>query len=153
MTTPDPNLDPSSQTKVVSLKLREAYDFYIGRSTSAPTGLARNLGADGVFGNPVKKGATCPECGAIHQEAGDTLPCFERYFLRRIATDVEFRTRVIALRGKRIACFCAPGPCHGDVYVAWLDGHRPLYSGAPKTAEQYTESLALRLSLLDSSFR
>jgi hypothetical protein len=25
------------------------------------------------------------------------------------------------LRGKQLACFCAPRRCHGDVYVEWLD--------------------------------
>lgn len=145
--------EPPAQTKVVSLKLKESYDFYIGRFSSAPSGLAPHLGADGVFGNPVKKGRTCPECGLTHREAGETLPCFERYFLRRVSTDVEFRNRVLSLRGQRLACFCAPGPCHGDVIAAWLDGHGPLYNGLPRTAEQHTESLALRLSLLDSSFR
>lgn len=27
------------------------------------------------------------------------------------------------LRGKRLACWCHPLPCHGDVIVEWLDSH------------------------------
>ena len=27
------------------------------------------------------------------------------------------------LRGKRLACWCAPLPCHGDVILEWLDAH------------------------------
>jgi hypothetical protein len=27
------------------------------------------------------------------------------------------------LRGKRLACWCAPLPCHGDVIVEWLESH------------------------------
>jgi hypothetical protein len=29
------------------------------------------------------------------------------------------------LRGYRLACWCAPLPCHGDVILEWLDTHEP----------------------------
>ncbi|HZI11744.1 MAG TPA: DUF4326 domain-containing protein [Myxococcus sp.] len=25
------------------------------------------------------------------------------------------------MRGKRLGCWCKPGPCHADVYAAWVD--------------------------------
>lgn len=84
-------------------------DVYIGRA---------GRGFDGYFGNPVRVGVACPECGRIHTSPGDTLPCYTRYLDRRLSQDAEFRRRVARLRGKRLGCFCKPKPCHGDVLAA-----------------------------------
>lgn len=81
-------------------------DVYIGRA---------GLGQSGLFGNPVRVGRRCPSCDLTHEAPGDTLPCYERYLTRRLATDDAFRRAVVGLRGKRLWCFCKPGLCHGDV--------------------------------------
>lgn len=115
-------------TRVVNLR-REAFDAYIGRA---------GHGQDGYFGNPfrvdfarmkepgndwvwlvgVRRVEEQSERGAY---ADEMLGKYREHFLARIARDPEFRARVLALRGKRLGCFCKPGPCHGDVMAAWID--------------------------------
>lgn len=97
-------------TTVVNLR-QAPFDVYIGRA---------GHGFDGYFGNPVQIGRVCPVCTQVHIARGATLPCFKRYFYGRLAADPHFRARVLALRGRRLGCFCKPQPCHGDVIVAWL---------------------------------
>lgn len=94
-------------TKVVNL-FKDTYDTYIGRA---------GKGQDGYFGNPCVVGKLCPICNSIHQEAGATLSCFELYARLRILSDPIFRSRVKALKGQKLGCFCKPKPCHGDIYV------------------------------------
>lgn len=99
-----------AKTRVTNLHY-EFYDVYIGR---------RGHGHDGYFGNPIKVGGVCSECGKIHERAG-TIACFKAYFLRRVENDPEFKRRVLALKGKRLGCFCAPSACHGNVIVEWIE--------------------------------
>lgn len=99
------------RTRVVNLNF-DLYDVYIGRA---------GQGHNGYFGNPFRKHVTCSNCLQVHQTAGDTLPCFESYFLKRIQSDSKFRQSVLALRGKTLGCFCAPLPCHGTVIAKWVD--------------------------------
>lgn len=94
-------------TRVVNLR-REPYDVYVGRA---------GHGQDGYFGNPVRTGETCPVCGEVHRERGETIACFEVYARRRMQTDPTYARRVRDLRGKVLGCFCKPKPCHGDVLV------------------------------------
>lgn len=91
------------KTVVVNL-YREPFDEYIGRA---------GHGHDGYFGNPFPIGP-----GVSREES---IARFEKYFNERIERDPEFRRRVLALRGKRISCFCKPKSCHGDIIAAWLD--------------------------------
>ena len=39
----------------------------------------------------------------------------------RMGQDSEFKHRVLALKGKRLGCFCKPKACHGDVIADWLN--------------------------------
>jgi len=99
-------------TTVVNLH-REPYEVYIGRA---------GHGHDGFFGNPYQVGQPCARCGEAHTKAADTIPCFRTYFMERLASDVAFRDRVEELRGKRLGCFCVPGPCHGRIIANYLNG-------------------------------
>lgn len=90
-------------TTVVNLR-REAFDVYIGRA---------GRGMTGYFGNPFKL--------ASEDRRGATLDSYRTYFLTRVAVDLEFRRRVLDLRGKRLGCFCKPAACHGDVIAEWVD--------------------------------
>jgi hypothetical protein len=77
------------------------------------------VGAQGWLGNPYP--ASDPR--AIEQ--------FTRDFEERLGTDAPFREAVSSLRGKRLACWCAPTGgvtaadrpyiCHAQVIAAWLD--------------------------------
>ena len=100
-----------SITTVVNLR-KEPYDVYVGRA---------GHGEDGPFGNPIRAMEPCSECGKSHTPR-ETIPCFEKVFLRRVASDPTFRAKVLALKGKRLGCFCAPASCHADVIAAWVDG-------------------------------
>ncbi len=99
------------KTRVVNMR-REPFDVYIGRP---------GKGEAGLFGNPVRIGAVCDECGERHYTAGATLPCYERYLAARLAADRGFCVAFFALAGKTLGCFCKPGPCHGDVMAKVLD--------------------------------
>lgn len=87
-------------TSVVNI-YKDAYDVYIGRA---------GKGKDGYFGNPFSKGSR-----------SQNIADFERYFSTRLASDLEFKTRVLALKGLKLGCFCKPKPCHGDVIVDYLN--------------------------------
>lgn len=100
------------KTRVVSIS--EDYDVYIGRP---------GKGVSGYFGNPFRKSPGAP--------SGSTIPEFEAYFLQRVEEDVEFRQRVLALKGKRLGCFCGRNSphCHGKVIVRWLHKDDPPEQG------------------------
>lgn len=102
---------PGGKTKVIHIResTKSSDEVYIGRA---------GKGADGYFGNPVRKGYPCPECRKVHQQGGDTLHCFKNYLMRRIQHEPEFSRRVRDLHGKTLVCFCKPNPCHGDVLSA-----------------------------------
>jgi Domain of unknown function (DUF4326) len=91
------------QTVVVNI-YKEQFDAYIGRA---------GRGEDGYFGNPFRMG------NEISRE--DAVQKFQEYFTERIEKDSEFRRRVLALKGRRLGCFCKPKACHGDVIADWLN--------------------------------
>lgn len=89
------------KTHVVNISRGHVCDVYIGR---------KGRGHSGYFGNPYYDGTR-----------EENIFRFRLYFANRIETDPEFRRAVLALRGKRLGCHCYPRPCHGDVYVQWLE--------------------------------
>jgi len=93
---------------VVNLK-RECYDVYIGRGSP--------------FGNPYThlRGATRAEFKVASRE--EAIERYREYFLNRVEHDPVFREQVLALRGKRLGCYCKPLPCHGDIIVGWLNAN------------------------------
>ena len=87
------------------------------------------IGRPSIFGNPVKIGQRCPECGRVHADRGSTLPCYKKYLWRRMQTDPGFRRALDKLVNLHhgghllLECWCHPHPCHGDVLrdaVRWL---------------------------------
>ena len=102
------------QTVVVNI-YEEQFDAYIGRA---------GRGEDGYFGNPFRMG------NRISRE--QAVKSFQKYFTGRgedgyfgnpfrMGQDSEFKRRVLALKGKRLGCFCKPKACHGDVIADWLN--------------------------------
>jgi Domain of unknown function (DUF4326) len=51
----------------------------------------------------------------------DAVQKFQRYLIDRIEKDSEFKRRILALKAKRLGCFCKPKACHGDVIADWLN--------------------------------
>jgi hypothetical protein len=95
------------RTVVVNIH-EESFDVYIGRT---------GRGEDGYFGNPFRMGN-----GMSREDAVDR---FQKYFAERIEKDSEFKRRILALKGKRLGCFCKPKACHGDVIAEWLNKMEP----------------------------
>ena len=92
------------KTSIVNKYHKLPYDEYIGR------------GSD--FGNPYVIG--------IDGDRDEVIRKFSEYFYQRISEEPDFKERVLALRGKTLACFCKPKSCHGDVIIGYLnDGAMP----------------------------
>lgn len=71
------------------------------------------IGRPTIFGNPY-----------ILEREEDreiVLEKYKTYFTKRIEKDPEFREAVLSLKGKDLACWCAPRACHGDVILEWLN--------------------------------
>ncbi len=102
--------------EVIHIRDRRPGDVYIGRA---------GHGEDGYFGNPHPVGRMCPICRVVH-ERGEAVVAFKRTFWKRIHEDREYLRRVMALKEKRLVCFCKPNACHGDVIKAWIDAGMPL---------------------------
>jgi len=82
------------KTTVVNSR-REHYDVYIGRG--------------GQWGNPFLIGRD-----------GTREEVIEKYRVWILGQPGLLR-QLPMLKGKRLGCFCAPHPCHGDVLVAMVD--------------------------------
>lgn len=82
-------------TRVVHINDPEGYDVYIGRPSK--------------WGNPfrLKK----------EQHRADVIARYEAY----IQTRPDLLAALGELRGKRLACYCAPKACHGDVLARLAD--------------------------------
>lgn len=81
---------------------REPYDVYIGRPS--------------LFGNPFSH---------VHSALATfyvpTRVAAIRSFARWIRDQPELLEQLRELKGKRLGCWCAPLPCHGDVLAALAD--------------------------------
>lgn len=80
------------QGRVVNVR-REQYDVYIGRPSE--------------WGNPFVIGRDGTRAEVIAK--------YEAWMRRRLTREPGLADAVRALRGKRLGCWCAPKPCHGDV--------------------------------------
>ena len=76
-------------------KYKSPYDVYIGRGS--------------IWGNPFVIGRDGDRAEVIRR--------YEAYFL----ANPTLRAQVHTLKGKTLACFCAPKPCHGDVLARYAD--------------------------------
>lgn len=88
------------QNKCTVVNLRkESYDVYIGRPSE--------------FGNPYSVQKFGRE-GCIEM--------YRTHFECRILNDLEFRSLILSVAGKRLGCFCSPLTCHGNVIADWVNG-------------------------------
>lgn len=92
-------------TTIVNVSHDLAYDVYIGRPTA--------------YENP----QVLPQ-GASLEERDENIAMFQEHFDRRIAKDPWYKGEVEKLRGLRLGCHCAPLPCHGDVFIKWLEENK-----------------------------
>lgn len=82
---------------------KDKCEVYIGRA---------GHGESGYFGNPFYRHPG--------DQPGDAVKKFRVYFYKRLKTDIEYKNRILALKGKVLGCFCKPRPCHGDVIIDYL---------------------------------
>jgi ribonuclease HI len=94
---------------MIVVHISDGYDVYGGRPRGGVSPEEVKPGDYGWLGNPYSTG-----------NRKDDISSFRMYFLRRIGVDPDFRSEVLSLKGKRIACFCKPKPCHLDEVKAWL---------------------------------
>jgi len=87
-------------TTLVNKHYNKPYDIYIGRGS--------------MYGNPYIIG--------IDGSREEVIEKYKKYFYDRIEYDEDFKKGVLNLRDKRLACFCYPKQCHGDVIIEYLDG-------------------------------
>ena len=66
-----------------------------------------------IYGNPFQIGND-----GTRQEV---IEKFKRYFYNRIENDQHFKLEVDKLKGHLLGCVCKPLPCHGDIYVEYLE--------------------------------
>lgn len=85
-------------TTVVNMRT-SAYDVAIDRTS--PFGNPYFLGSDG--------------------DRSTVLQKYREYFYARVERDPEFRQQVLALRGKRLGCWCAPKLCHGMIIAEFIE--------------------------------
>ena len=86
-----------SKTTVVNMHVTQGWDVRIDRMS--------------MFGNPFKVG--------IHGTRAEVVEMYQEHFNKMI-TYKGFRDKVIALRGKRLGCWCKPEGCHGDILIKLL---------------------------------
>lgn len=84
-----------TKTTVVQVNEPGGYDVYIGRPSK--------------WGNPFRM--------KKEHQRGDVVARYAAY----IQTRPDLLAALSELRGKRLACYCAPKPCHGDVLAALAD--------------------------------
>jgi hypothetical protein len=90
--------DRSDESITVVNKHRDEYDIYIGRGS--------------IWGNPFRLADTRDDVARAR-----VIEQYEQYLLQQPA----LMARLPELRGKRLACFCAPKPCHGDVLKTYAE--------------------------------
>jgi len=86
------------RTEVVNVR-KEPYDVCIMRP--------------GIYKNPYIIG--------VHGTQEEVVEKFRIYFRQRIKRDPLYRTAVRKLKGKKIGCCHDSKPCHGDIYVEFLE--------------------------------
>lgn len=137
----------TGKQQTIPVHVHDGCDVYIGRAFRAWAKPSALNPVPGRFGNPFKPGGVktttamlrayfepwlrdlpAEEAARVREEAlrrmgpdEDAFESFRWYLELRTRHDAEFLRDVRTLRGKRLGCWCKPGPCHGDVLAAWLD--------------------------------
>jgi hypothetical protein len=104
------------RTVVVNLHRRgggtPAFDVYIGRA--CPRAADPRCRVSSEWCN-------CFRVGRDTKTAGGSLRRYERMLRAYLANNPDAVPRLLALRGKRLGCWCTPEPCHGDVLVRVIE--------------------------------
>ena len=85
---------------IVVNKYKEHYEVYIGRGSA--------------FGNKFEIGK--------HGTREEVIELYKEWFYKKLKSE-RFKNAVLKLKGKRLACFCKPKACHGDIIVNYLENN------------------------------
>jgi hypothetical protein len=105
----------TSQITVVN-KYKGGFDVYIGRGS--------------IWGNPFRLADTKDD-----DERARVIEQYEQHLLSQPALMAQLST----LLGKRLGCFCAPKPCHGDVLKKHAESALPSSPIGTTTNQPRTE--------------
>lgn len=98
---------------------REGYDVYVGSPRDGRDPRDVPPGGYGFLGNPF----------ADSSDPDAAIERYRDYFLDRVSGDRRFRLAVLAIRSKRLGCFCEEGEhCHAEVIAEWLEGQRKAHT-------------------------
>jgi hypothetical protein len=73
------------------------------------------IGRGSPFGNPFKM------LDKSDVERDRVVKEYKLYLWKMIKSDPNIRDKLLELDGKRLACYCAPKACHGDVLVSAIE--------------------------------
>jgi hypothetical protein len=99
------------RAEVVHCK-RAAYDVYIGRGRDPRTG------EPGEWGNPFSHRPSRVPGVIVVGSVEEAIARYPSHLWEQLRTGRLSLERLAALDGKRLGCWCAPGPCHGEVLAA-----------------------------------
>lgn len=116
------------ETTVVNVKvanLRPEYDnlkewcedpanVYIGRRGIVFVDGVRYPKEDSPWCNPFKVKA-----GVLGR--AEAIEKYKKYIIARLKAEPGLTAALVALRGKRLGCWCCPEACHGDVLVELIN--------------------------------
>lgn len=91
------------QTIIININSKQPYDVYIGRA------MPRQGLIGSPFGNPFRIG-----------KDGDGPTVLAKY-REHVTSKPHLMALLPSLKGKVLACWCKPGPCHGDVLIELLE--------------------------------
>lgn len=86
---------------------KAAFDVYIGRGS--------------MWGNPFRIG---PD-----GDRANVIALYREWLWEQLCSGRITRQQLLALDGKRLGCYCAPLPCHGDVLVKAVEWARQPQDG------------------------
>lgn len=101
--------------KTIAVHIRDQHDFKACRS---PKDEVPDYPGVGWAGNPFVLKDVNDDI-----ERDEVIQKYRKYFYEKINVDKNFLSGILSLRGKRLAWFCKPKPCHCDVIVEFLDNH------------------------------
>lgn len=91
----------------LSVWCKDPENVYIGRAGVVFVEGVRFPKKDSVWANPFKISAS------MNRE--QVIAAYETYIRAKLAGSSELRAELETLRGKKLGCWCAPEPCHGNV--------------------------------------
>jgi hypothetical protein len=97
---------------VVNMNAGAKFDVYMGRP---------GHGFPGPFGNPFGAKMHTVRSTARGEVRDEVIRAHAEWFRKRVSSDLVFMGQVLALRGKRLGCFCKPKSCHADVIAEFVN--------------------------------